>query len=62
VEIENSRLIHDRARAALTANTTYLALTNPTNAESAAQVKLLTREVNGLLRLLLGALQDVSDT
>jgi hypothetical protein len=61
-EVESGREIRDRARLALTANATYLAIANPNAAESTAQVKRLTRECNGLIRLLLAELQDVSDT
>lgn len=46
--------IEAKARAAFTANNTFIALASPTAAQVAAQAKLLSREVNGLLRLLLG--------
>lgn len=58
-EEANRVTIQDRARAALTANTTYLALTSPTAAQVAAQVKALTRQNNALIRLMLGKFDAV---
>ena len=58
----NQTTVEDKARQALAANATFLALQNPTNAQILAQVRLLTREANGLIRLQLDELADVSDT
>jgi hypothetical protein len=58
----NTDTIRSRASTALTVNAAFLALASPTASQVAAQVKALTRECNGLLHLLLGQLQDVSDT
>mgnify|MGYP000691666206 CR=1 FL=1 len=44
-----------KARAAVTANQTFLALATPTNAQVVAQVQRLTRECSALLRLAVGA-------
>lgn len=56
--------LHGKARAALDANRTYLALANPTAAQNTAQVRRLTRQVNALTRLALAAdlLRDNADT
>lgn len=58
----NAQTLRDKATAALAGNATYLALATPSNAQVAAQVKALTRQVNALIRLEVRALTDVSDT
>lgn len=52
-ETENRDAILDAARQALAANRTYLALNSPTNAQNLAQIRALTRQINGLIRFLL---------
>ena len=61
---EQARIItiEDRARQAFAANLTYLNLASPTTAQNTAQVKRLTREVNGLLRFLLADFSTDADT
>lgn len=49
----NRRTLQDQAEQALAANRTFLALASPTNAQTLAQVKMLSREANGLIRLAL---------
>jgi hypothetical protein len=58
----NQQALQSRAQAALAANATFLGLASPTNAQTLAQVKTLTKECNALIRLLLGALDDISNT
>jgi hypothetical protein len=47
-----SEIIERRLDAAIDANASYLALNPPTQAQALAQVGALTRQVNGMLRLL----------
>ncbi len=58
----NRRQLFDKAKSALTANATYLALATPTAAQNVAQIATLTKECNALIRLLLGSLDDISGT
>lgn len=55
-EVANAQTLQDQARTALAGNKTFLGLNNPTAAENAAQIKALTRQSSGLIRLFLGAL------
>lgn len=59
---QNRQTISDRAVTALTANTTYLAIASPSNAQNLAQIRLLTRETTGLIRLLLDQLDTLDGT
>jgi hypothetical protein len=49
---QNERTVEDRLREALAANKVFLANVSPTNAQTLAQVKSLTRQVSGLIRKL----------
>lgn len=52
----NESTIRAQAAQALATNRAFLAIATPTNAQTLAQVKALTRQTNGIIRLLLGAL------
>lgn len=52
-EVEESTL-RDQARTAFLNNKTYIA-SKPTTAEALAQVKALTRQMNGLIKLVVDA-------
>lgn len=58
----NAADLRDKATTALATNVTYLAIASPTNAQVAAQVKVLTRECSALIRLLLNQTDDTSGT
>jgi hypothetical protein len=60
--IANKLTIEDRAALALASNETYLAIASPSNAQNAAQIKLLTRECQGLIRLAIKALDSLNGT
>ena len=51
--------LHDAARQALVANRTFLGLSNPSNGQTLAQVRSLTRQNQGLVRLVLGLLDGI---
>lgn len=56
----NRVTLTERARAALAGNADFLALTSPTNVQTLAQVRALTRQMNAVIRLVVGDLS--SDT
>ena len=58
----NATTLIQRAAAALTANTTYLAIPAPSVAQATVQVGRLTRQVNALMRLQLAQTEDISNT
>jgi hypothetical protein len=58
----NEADIKAKALQALTTNASFLAITNPTNAQTVTQVQRLTRECSGLIRLILRALDSTDGT
>ena len=62
VDVVNHRTLRQRAEGALASNGDFLALSSPTNAQTLAQVRLLTREASALIRLVLDKVDDVSGT
>ena len=59
---DNRLALLDRARAALAGNQTFLDLTTPTNAQVVAQVRALTRQTSGLIKLIAEDLADLNGT
>ena len=57
----NERTLTERMDTALTQNKTYLGIATTTAAQDKAQIKALTKQVNGLLRLVGRKLDDVDD-
>ena len=58
----NADALRDKADQAIASNVAFLALATPTNAQIAAQVSLLTREVTALIRLLLNVTDSTDGT
>lgn len=58
----NATTLRSRAQRALNTNATFLALASPTNAQTLAQVRNLTRETSALIRLLLHQVDDITGT
>lgn len=58
----NEATLRSRAQTALTTNGEFLALAAPTNAQTLAQVKALTRQASALIRLELRALDTLAGT
>jgi hypothetical protein len=56
---DNGDAIREQAALAVQANKAFLGLASPTNAQVVAQVRSLTRQSNGLVRLTLGLLDEV---
>lgn len=53
---DNGDTLRQAARDALAANRAFLAVASPTNAQTLAQVRALTRQMNGLARLVINQL------
>lgn len=58
----NRDTLYQRLAQAEATNASYLATASPTNAANAAQLKALTRQVNALMKLALGALDNINGT
>lgn len=61
-EDTNRTAIEDKAVQALQANADFLAFASPTNVQTLAQVKTLTRECSAVIRLLLRKLDTTDGT
>lgn len=56
----NKATIRQQAATALTNNRTYLAIATPTTAQMRAQIDALTRQNQGIIRLLLNQLDGTN--
>ena len=54
--------LRDQATKALDKNKTFLALDPPNNAQMAAQIEALTKQMNGLIRQVIGPWDDINDS
>ena len=61
-EEANSADLLAKAKAAVSNNLTFLAIASPTNAQNAAQLKALTRQVNALIKLTVRDLATTDGT
>lgn len=61
-EATNEADLMAKARNAITGNKNFLAIASPTNAQTVAQVKALTRQMNAMIRLEVRDLLDTSGT
>lgn len=52
--------LRTKAVNAIAANATFMAIGSPSNAQVVAQVRLLTRECNALIRLALNIIDDAA--
>src|SRR5262249_1398306 len=60
--ITNASNLRVKAQTALTSNVAYLAIPSPTQAQAIAQVAALTRQIDALIRLATGLLNDTGGT
>jgi hypothetical protein len=58
----NAGALIAKSAAAIASNNAFIALASPTTAQAVAQVKVLCKELNALLRIAGSLLDDISDT
>jgi hypothetical protein len=58
----NRSTLETRAGNALTANNNFIAIASPTNAQAAAYLKTVAKELNAIIRLILNQVDDIGDT
>lgn len=54
--------VQSKANTALTNNQTYLGIASPTNAQNAAQVQALTKQMDAVIRILMQLLDTTAGT
>ena len=60
--VANAVTLFQRANTALTTNATFLAIGSPTQAQTVTQVQALTRQIDGIIRLMLNQLATITDS
>jgi hypothetical protein len=58
---QNVQELRAQGEKALEKNKAFAALDPPTNAQNAAQIEALTKQMNGLIRQILGHWDDIED-
>lgn len=58
----NRAALIEKGKSALVANSTFLAIASPNNAQSLAQIQSLSKQVNALIRLIGNQLDSTTDT
>lgn len=58
----NKEALLSKAEQALSTNATFLAIASPTNAQTLAQVKALTKQINALIKLAVNDLNSQDGT
>ena len=59
---QNEQEVRRQAEASLERNKDFLALDPPTNAQNAAQIIALTKQINGIIRTALDLFDDIEDS
>ena len=59
--VANEITLMDRAKVAITNNKNYLALDPPTTVQALKQVRTLTVQINALIRLVVGDLDNIEE-
>lgn len=61
-EVTNYLALYAKGQQAITNNETFLAIPSPTQAQAVTQVQALTRQIDAVIRVLLGVLTDTTGT
>lgn len=62
VSVVNGPTLLAKATAALSNNAAFLGIASPTTAQTVAQTQALTRQIDALIRLVMGQLDTIANT